>query len=105
MNTFKIDKFETTEFKNVYRVYTSNSMLIDIYEPTPTVKNFLNFKINTIQDTKNMTTNVDITTMNGTVIDKKDSFLYISFGGLLCKMPEAHGINKEDKISIDYFLS
>lgn len=110
MNSFKIDKIQDTEFKYIYRLNIRDSesdiLIIDIHEEDPTVKKFLkfNFKFGSNLDDLNP---LDLTLMNGIVIDKNDSMYYISFGGLLCTvskylLPE---LDKEDNISIQYYLS
>ncbi len=108
MNTLKIDNIQDTEFKYIYRLNIIDKLIIDIHEEDPNVKKFLklNFKFETNQLESN-TQLENLTIMNGIVIDKNDSMYYISFGGLLCKvfkdlLPE---LNKEDNISIEYYLN
>lgn len=109
MNILNIDKIDSTEFKNIYRlVADSNNLIIDILENDPNVKNFLKINIRFYcadsTDFADFADLVEFTTMNGIVIDKIDSMYYISFGGLLCKVNEKFvpNFNKEDNIRVIY---
>lgn len=88
-------------FEHIYRLTLDNKMEIDVYEKkSPKVGNLFSCLIN-----ENISENFIITEMNGYVYKILNNFMYISFGGLLCKIPKVliNGLNDGVKLFTLYY--
>jgi hypothetical protein len=79
-------------FKNIYRITLENKMVVDIYENiSPSIGSLFSYEIfNKINDNKYIGTE-----MSGHIYKTTQQETYVSFGGLLSKIPKV--FEYEDK--------
>lgn len=96
-NKSKITEVSTT-FKNIHRIVLENNLVLDVNEESgPKVGSFLIYEIN-----EKIDENFTGTVMRGHVYKVTNCDTYISFGGLLCKIPEV--LHDENKIIFSYLI-
>ncbi len=97
----KIDLELESEFNNIYRITTENGLILDIYESKkPELLSIIEYSINKEIDATNVT-------MNGIIYEFDSTSIYVSFGGLLGKIPRdtINSFNSDNfTISISYKL-
>lgn len=87
-------------FKNIYRITLENDMIVDVYENIiPSVGSLFSYEIfDKVENTEYIGTE-----MSGYVYKTTNKETYVSFGGLLCKIPKV--IEYEKNLVMRYVIN